>query len=88
MKCGIAGEATVAKHHGKDVDDVFRELRWTGHNIIRQWVEQYGIECDLKSGYLDVAIKPRHMRDIEVDFEQLVHTMVDADMERVSRLNK
>jgi gamma-glutamylputrescine oxidase len=68
---GIAGEAAVAKHLGKDVDDVFRELRWTGHNIIRQWVEQYGIECDLKSGYLDVAIKPRHMRDIEVDFEQL-----------------
>ncbi len=68
---GIAGEAAVAKHLGKDVDDVFRELRWTGHNIIRQRVEQYGIDCDLKSGYLDVAIKQRHMRDIEIDFERL-----------------
>lgn len=68
---GISGEAAVAKHLGKDVEDVFRELRWTGHNIIRQRVEQYGIECDLKSGYLDVAIKPRHMRDIEADFERL-----------------
>jgi glycine/D-amino acid oxidase-like deaminating enzyme len=68
---GIAGENNIAKHHGKDVDELFSELRWAGHDIIRQRVEQYGIQCELKSGYLDVAIKPRHMRDFEADHRRL-----------------
>ncbi len=68
---GIAGEAHIAKHHGRDVEAMFGELRWAGHDIIRERVETYGIDCDLKFGYLDVAIKPRHLRDFEADFERL-----------------
>jgi glycine/D-amino acid oxidase-like deaminating enzyme len=68
---GIAGEKNIAKHLGKDVEDVFGELRWAGHEIIRERVETYGIQCDLKFGYLDVAIKKRHLRDIESDYERL-----------------
>jgi gamma-glutamylputrescine oxidase len=68
---GISGEAAVAKTLDKDVEDVFGELRWAGHDIIRQRVQQYGIECDLKHGYVDVAIKPGHMRDIAADYERL-----------------
>ncbi len=44
---GIAGEKNIAKNLGKDVEDVFRELRWVGHNIIRERVQKYGIQCDL-----------------------------------------
>lgn len=68
---GIAGEKNIAKHHGKGVEELFGELRWEGHEIIRKTVQTYGIECDLKFGYLDVAIKKRHMRDIEYDFARL-----------------
>jgi gamma-glutamylputrescine oxidase len=68
---GISGEAGIAKSLGKDVEEVFGELRWAGHEIIRERVSTYGIQCDLKSGYLDVAIKPRHLRDQEADFERL-----------------
>jgi len=68
---GIAGEKNIAKHLGKDVEDVFGELRWAGHEIIRERVQTYGIQCDLKFGYLDVAIKERHLRDIEADYERL-----------------
>ncbi len=68
---GIAGEKNVARHHGRDVEEIFGSLRWEGHDIIRQRVDRYGIECDLKYGYLDVAIKPRHMRDMEADYERL-----------------
>ncbi len=71
---GIAGEEYVAKHLGKDVEDVFSELRWAGHDIIRERVQTYGIDCDLKFGYLDVAIKEKHLRDIEADFERLQET--------------
>ena len=68
---GISGEAAMAENLGEEVEDVFGELRWAGHDIIRQRVQQYTIECDLKYGYVDVAIKPRHMRDIEADYERL-----------------
>ncbi len=68
---GIAGEAAMAKHHRRDVEELFGELRWEGHKIIRERVEKYGIDCDLKSGYIDVAIKPKHVRDLEWDYERM-----------------
>ena len=46
-------------------------MRWAGHEIIRERVEKYAIQCDLKSGYLDVAIKDRHLRDLLAEQERL-----------------
>jgi glycine/D-amino acid oxidase-like deaminating enzyme len=62
MIAGISGEQTIAASLGKQVEEVFRELRWAGHDIIRERVHKYAIQCDLKDGYLDVAIKTRHLR--------------------------
>jgi glycine/D-amino acid oxidase-like deaminating enzyme len=68
---GLAGEAALARAIGTDSENILRELRWAGHEIIRHRVEAYGIRCDLKFGYLDVAIKPRHVRDLKTRFERL-----------------
>ena len=68
---GISGEKPIAKSLGKDADVVFKDLRWAGHNIIRERVQKYGIDCDLKFGYLDVAIKKRHLRDQQADFDRM-----------------
>ena len=68
---GISGESRVARFYGRDVEEMFSDLRWQGHEIIRDRVEKYNIDCDLKWGYLDVAIKPRHLRDIEYDYERM-----------------
>ena len=68
---GISGEQTIARALGRTVEDVFRELRWAGHDIIRERVRKYAIECDLKSGYLDVAIKPRHLRQQQAECARL-----------------
>ncbi len=81
---GIAGETALAKHWGRDVEEIFGELRWEGHNIIRQRVAQYDIDCDLKSGYLDVAIKERHLRDIEYDYERLQAAKFDHEVRVLS----
>lgn len=69
---GIAGEARIAKYHGRDVEDLFGRLRWAGHEIIRERIAAYDIDCDLRFGYLDVAIKPRHLSDIEADRDRLL----------------
>jgi len=82
---GISGEKTIAKHLGRDVEDVFGELRWAGHDIIRDRVRRYGIRCDLKFGYLDVAIKARHLRDFEADFERLQKARFAHEVRILSR---
>jgi len=68
---GIAGEKRIAKNLGKDQEEIFGKLRWAGHDIIRDHVQKYDIQCDLKFGYLDVAIKKRHLRDIRYDYDRL-----------------
>ncbi len=71
MISGISGRKNISNNLGENTDKVFKELRWAGHEIIRERVQTYGIQCDLKYGYLDVAIKKRHVRDLESDFERL-----------------
>ena len=68
---GISGDSKMAKMLGEEGDRILWEMGWAGHEIIRQRVQKYDIECDLKSGYLDVAIKPRHMRDLEAQHKML-----------------
>ena len=82
---GISGENSVAKHLGRDVEEIFGELRWAGHDIIRERVRTYEIQCDLKFGYLDVAIKERHLRDIEADYERLQKSKFPHEVKILSR---
>ncbi len=65
---GIAGEKNIARVCD---ERLLWEMRWAGHDIIRRRVSDYGIDCDLKYGYVDVAIKPRHLREFEQDFQRL-----------------
>jgi len=68
---GISGEQKMAGRLGPEGDRILWELRWAGHDIIRQRVETYAIDCDLKWGYLDVAIKPRHLKEQQEELERL-----------------
>ena len=68
---GVSGEEKMAKRHDQLAESVFWDMRWAGHNIIRERVSRYDIQCDLKSGYLDVAIKDRHLRGFEAEYEAL-----------------
>jgi len=68
---GISGEERVSKQNGPDMQEMLWDMRWAGHNIIRERVQKYDIECDLKFGYLDVAIKERHLRDFHAERERL-----------------
>ena len=68
---GLSGESAIAKSLGVDTESVLWDLRWAGHKIIRDRVATYNIDCDLKSGYLDLAIKPRHIKDLHAELEML-----------------
>jgi len=56
---GMSGLAKLRKKHGDGIADMIWNLRWRGNEIIIDRVEKYGIQCDLKSGYVEVAPKAR-----------------------------
>jgi glycine/D-amino acid oxidase-like deaminating enzyme len=62
---GMSGEARVRRFHGLRAERMIDDIAWRGHAIVEQRIERYGIDCDLRYGYMDVAIKPRHMRALE-----------------------
>lgn len=68
---GMSGEGKLARACGDETAEPFWEMRWLGHDIIFDRVAKYEIPCDLKNGYIDVAIKPRHLRTLEKEFATL-----------------
>jgi gamma-glutamylputrescine oxidase len=70
MISGVAGEEQFSKNAD---EDLLWDMRWRGHEIIRERVEKYRIQCDLKYGYVDVAIKPRHLRFSKSVFHRRRH---------------
>jgi glycine/D-amino acid oxidase-like deaminating enzyme len=62
---GISGLSKVQKKHGDGIADMLWDLRWRGNDIVHDWVAKYDIACDLKNGFAETALKPRHMHDLE-----------------------
>jgi gamma-glutamylputrescine oxidase len=68
---GFSGQSLMKKRLGEELTDTLWDIGYRGNDIIRQRVARYDIDCDLKWGYVDVAIKPRHLRANEEDFAEL-----------------
>lgn len=46
------------------------KMHYRGNDIIKERVEKYGIDCDIKSGYIEVAFKQSQMDDLQEDYEE------------------
>jgi len=66
---GIPGEHRLLRHWGRSCADSLFELGYRGHDIIQRRVEQFAIECDLRWGYMDVALRPRHLAQQQASYE-------------------
>jgi glycine/D-amino acid oxidase-like deaminating enzyme len=62
---GFSSVAKLAARLGEAYADTLWQMAWRGHDIIHDRVARYGIACDLKDGFLEVAAKPGHMRHLE-----------------------
>ncbi|MGK2927670.1 MAG: NAD(P)/FAD-dependent oxidoreductase [Lysobacterales bacterium] len=62
---GISGLARITRQHGPGIADMLWALRWRGHAIVRERVTKYAIDCDLRDGWLEAAVKSRHLRALE-----------------------
>jgi glycine/D-amino acid oxidase-like deaminating enzyme len=82
---GISGEDLMVKRLGKEVEDIIWDIGWRGNDIIRERVDKYRIDCDLKWGYMDVALKPRHMSSFRDYHEELLGRGFGDDVRMVER---
>ncbi len=62
---GISGLEKIRKKRGDGIADMLWALKWRGNDIIYERVEKYSIQCDLKSGYVEVAPKARQVSYFE-----------------------
>ena len=62
---GISGLSKIQKRHGDGIADMLWELRWRGNDIVRERVAKYSIDCDLRDGFVETAVKPRHVTALE-----------------------
>jgi glycine/D-amino acid oxidase-like deaminating enzyme len=69
---GISGEATIERQLGKAGAKLVRDIRYRGHEIIEERIAKYGVACDLKHGWIEVAARPRHMQAMRAHFEERV----------------
>ena len=82
---GFSGEELMLKRLGREAEDVIWDIGWRGNEIIAERVQKYGIDCDLKYGYMDVALKPRHMRHFEQYHQELLRRGFGDSVRMVER---
>ena len=82
---GMSGEKSLLDHWGPRIADTLFEISYRGHDIIAERVARYGIDCDLKYGYKDVAVRPRHLRDQRAWYEDLCSRGMERQVRLVPR---
>lgn len=65
---------------GEEADRVVWQTRWRGHDIIRDRIEKYGIECDLSFGHLQTAMKPAHMEELKIIHDEALERGMGDDL--------
>ncbi|MFT5896385.1 MAG: gamma-glutamylputrescine oxidase [bacterium] len=85
----LSGDAAILKQLqksiGSDAIDVVRMLRWHGHDIIKNRIEKYGIDCDLQHGHLHTAYTEKDIPELHTAMEDAVAAGLGDDVEWLDR---
>jgi glycine/D-amino acid oxidase-like deaminating enzyme len=83
----LSGDKAMLKQFGRTLgpkaEDFVWDLRWRGHRIIRNRVERYGIDCDLKFGHMHAAWQPSHIPELEDMYRMAVAHGMGGEVELV-----
>ena len=79
---GVGGSRHLAKHLGWDK---VWSLNYRGNEIITERVEKYAIDCGLKSGFIEVALKSSHLKDLAEDYQDHVDQGLGEYLRMVDR---
>ena len=84
------GHERFEKHIGKQGIQALFDMGNECVDIVKERVNKYNINCALRMGYMDVAIKPKHMQNFEEEAEYLAkmgytHPVELLDREQVKQ---
>jgi gamma-glutamylputrescine oxidase len=68
---GISGLSKLRKKYGESLADMLWDIRWRGNTIVHERVKKHDIDCDLKDGFIQTALKARHLADLDNEIEEL-----------------
>lgn len=82
----VAMTKQLRRQIGNEAEDYVWNMRWRGHDIIKNRVAKYGIDCDLKFGHIQTAYQPKHMQELRAMHDEAQRrgmgefmTLVSAD---------
>jgi len=67
---GVGGLSKIQKKYGNGIADTIWDMRWRGNDIVRERIKKYAIDCDLKDGYVEVALKSSQLAEIDEAAEE------------------
>ncbi|MEL4279152.1 MULTISPECIES: NAD(P)/FAD-dependent oxidoreductase [Shewanella] len=56
---------------GQEGVSAIEQMGFEAVEIVRNRIQTHHIDCDLQMGYCDLAVKPRHMLELEQEFDHL-----------------
>lgn len=81
----LSGDAAISKQLtrmiGVDAKDIMHMLRWHGHKIIRQRIERYNIDCDLRYGHLNTAYHQSDIPALQAAMEEAGNAGLEAHVQ-------
>jgi len=85
----LSGDAAMLKQlrkkHGSQAEDFVWNLRWRGHDIIRQRIKRYDIDCDLKTGHLFTAWTKKDLPNFQLMVDEAHKRGMEADVSLLSK---
>jgi glycine/D-amino acid oxidase-like deaminating enzyme len=68
---GFSSDYNLSKRMSPELAPMLHDMAWRGHDIIFDRVERYQIDCDLKPGFLEVAVKQSQLPFLEGQHRRL-----------------
>lgn len=74
---GISGETRLRRIYGDAVQDLLWSLRRRGNEIVEDRIRRYAIDCDLRHGHVEVALKARQMDAFAAELDAYTERGID-----------
>lgn len=82
---GFVEEHRIEKRFGRAAAKVACDMGLECRNIVVERIRKYSIDCDLKFGYIDLALRDRDLRDFEASVETKLKAGYPHEVELVPK---
>ena len=83
---GIGHDATVFRNEiGDEGVNAIQQMGFEAVEIVRQRISEHNIDCDLQMGYCDLAVKPRHIEELNEEYDHLKSLGYRQDIKLLSK---